>query len=254
MARLNQLIVIRENLISTGLYTTAPTPDIVGAPYAFLLPRYILYFIYEKGCILRQDICLIFLHVLTKRGNKMKILKTATMLLASTVLSYSALAAESNRTVIGDVEMPEVQNSKAFDEIKKRLGKWEGKMTQYLTGDVFDVSYEWKLTSGGNTIAETIIEDGVEMLTTYSDKDGELVIKHYCALGTEPIFKVSQASGNVLAIELDNRSDFNPEVQSFVTDMKWTTDPANPNTMIFENSVHLDGELTNNRAELRKIN
>ena len=183
----------------------------------------------------------------------MKIFKIATMLLASTVLSYSALA-QSDRTVIGDVEMPEVQNSKAFDEIKKRLGKWEGKMTQYLTGDVFDESYEWKLTSGGNTIAETIIEDGVEMLTTYSDKDGELVIKHYCALGTEPIFKVSQASGNVLAIDLDNRSDFNPEVQSFVTDMKWTTDPDNPNIMIFENSVHLDGELTNNRAEIRKIN
>ena len=97
----------------------------------------------------------------------MKIFKIATMLLASTVLSYSALA-QSDRTVIGDVEMPEVQNSKAFDEIKKRLGKWEGKMTQYLTGDVFDVSYEWKLTSGGNTISETIIEDGVEMLTTYS--------------------------------------------------------------------------------------
>ena len=41
------------------------------------------------------------------------------------MLSYSALA-QSDRTVIGDVEMPEVQNSKAFDEIKKRLGKWEG--------------------------------------------------------------------------------------------------------------------------------
>ena len=60
--------------------------------------------------------------------------------------------------------------------------------------------------------------------------------------------------GNVLAIDLDNRSDFNPEVQSFVTGMKWTTDPENPNIMIFENSVHLDGELTNNRAEIRKIN
>ena len=46
----------------------------------------------------------------------MKIFKIATMLLASTVLSYSALA-QSDRTVIGDVEMPEVQNSKAFDEI-----------------------------------------------------------------------------------------------------------------------------------------
>ena len=44
------------------------------------------------------------------------------------------------------------------------------------------------LTSGGNTITETLIEDGVQMLTTYSDDDGDLVIRHYCGLGTEPVF------------------------------------------------------------------
>ena len=49
-------------------------------------------------------------------------------------------------------------------------------MTQGLTGAVIDVSYEWKLTSGGNTITETLVEDGVEMLTTYSDDNGELVV------------------------------------------------------------------------------
>ena len=43
--------------------------------------------------------------------------------------------------------MPEVQNSKAFNQVKKKLGKWEGKMTQGLTGAVYDVSYEFKLTS-----------------------------------------------------------------------------------------------------------
>ena len=34
-------------------------------------------------------------------------------------------------------------------------------MTQGLTGAVFDVSYEFRLTSGGNTITETLVEDGV---------------------------------------------------------------------------------------------
>ena len=183
----------------------------------------------------------------------MKILKKPIILLTSILTCYSAISAETNKTVIGDVEMPEVQNSKAFNEVKKKLGKWEGKMTQY-TGKVFDVSYEWKLTSGGNTITETIVEDGVEMLTTYSDKDGELVIKHYCALGTEPIFKVSQASENVLAIVFDkSRSDLQAERHSFVDSMKWTMDAEDSNSMKFENTVNLDGEQIKNKAELRRI-
>jgi hypothetical protein len=34
--------------------------------------------------------------------------------------------------------------------------------------------------------------------------------------------------------------------------MKWTMDANDPNAMVFENSVLLDGEVTNNRAELRR--
>ena len=74
--------------------------------------------------------------------------------------------------------MPEIQSSKAFNQVKKKLGKWEGEMTQGLTGAVYDVSYVFELTSGGNTVTETIIEDGIQMLTTYSDNDGDLVIQH----------------------------------------------------------------------------
>ena len=200
-----------------------------------------------------MEICLNVCVPITKKAYEMKILKKPIILLTSILTCYSAISAETNKTVIGDVEMPEVQNSKAFNEVKKKLGKWEGKMTQY-TGKVFDVSYEWKLTSGGNTITETIVEDGVEMLTTYSDKDGELVIKHYCALGTEPIFKVSQTSENVLAIVFDkSRSDLHAEHHSFVDSMKWTMDAEDSNSMKFENTVNLDGEQTKNKAELRRI-
>ena len=182
----------------------------------------------------------------------MNLIRT-TLVTTTLFMSLSIFTAHHESISIGDVEMNEVEHSEAFKQMSKMIGKWEGKLTQY-TGSVIDTSSEFRMVSGGNTITESLVEDGVEMLTTYTDQNGKLVVKHYCALGTEPIFKVSQASGNVLAIDLDNRSDFNPEVQSFVTDMKWTTDPENPNIMIFENSVHLDGELTNNRAEIRKIN
>ena len=100
-------------------------------------------------------------------------------LMAGVLTAVSAHAADEP-VVIGEVTMPAVESSAAFKQVEKKLGKWEGKMTQGLTGAVIDVSYEWKLTSGGNTITETLVEDGVEMLTTYSDDNGELVVKHYC--------------------------------------------------------------------------
>ena len=92
-------------------------------------------------------------------------LRNITMTLGALLLIASqSISAEP--VTIGDVEMGNDSKSKAFEQVKKKLGKWEGTMTQGLTGALFDVSYEFKLTSGGNTITETLVEDGVEILDT----------------------------------------------------------------------------------------
>ena len=64
------------------------------------------------------------------------------------------------------------KNIAALEQIKKKLGKWKGAMIQGLNGAVVNVFYGFALTSGKNTITETLAEDGVQMITTYSD-DGE---------------------------------------------------------------------------------
>lgn len=174
-------------------------------------------------------------------------------LLAALMAALSAHAADEP-VVIGEVTMPAVQSSAAFKQVKKKLGKWEGKMTQGLTGAVIDVSYEWRLTSGGNTITETLVEDGVEMLTTYSDDNGQLVVKHYCALGTQPVFSVSSVSDTELSLALDeSANDLHAEHESFVTSMKWTMQNDNNDSMLFTNTVMLNGELTENSALLTKV-
>ena len=174
-------------------------------------------------------------------------------LLAALMAALPAHAADEP-VVIGEVTMPAVQSSAAFKQVKKKLGKWEGKMTQGLTGAVIDVSYEWRLTSGGNTITETLVEDGVEMLTTYSDDNGQLVVKHYCALGTQPVFSVSSVSDTELALALDeSANDLHAEHESFVTSMKWTMQNDNNDSMLFTNTVMLNGELTENSALLTKV-
>ena len=173
-------------------------------------------------------------------------------LMAGVLTAVSAHAADEP-VVIGEVTMPAVESSAAFKQVEKKLGKWEGRMTQGLTGAVIDVSYEWKLTSGGNTITETLVEDGVEMLTTYSDDNGELVAKHYCALGTQPVFSVSSVSDTELALALDeSANDLHAEHESFVTSMKWTMQDDD-GSMLFTNTVMLNGELTENSALLTRI-
>tara|TARA_B100001057_G_C22829080_1_gene942621 strand:+ start:54 stop:596 length:543 start_codon:yes stop_codon:yes gene_type:complete len=153
---------------------------------------------------------------------------------------------------IGNVEMADDVKSQAFEQVRKKLGKWKGKMVQGIDGTVIDVSYEFAITSGGNTITETLLEDGVQMLTTYSDDNGQLVVRHYCGLGTEPVFMVDQISDNLFSIKLDKfKSDLHSEHESFVTNMKWTMN--SDDSITFENIVMLDGSPTRNKAELERV-
>ena len=72
-----------------------------------------------------------------------------TLVLASTLYSQN--------TTIGDVDMGETRNSEAFNQVKKLLGKWEGKLYQQ-SGAVVDTYSEFRLVSNGNSIVETLIE------------------------------------------------------------------------------------------------
>tara|TARA_B100000579_G_scaffold99044_1_gene78585 strand:- start:61 stop:603 length:543 start_codon:yes stop_codon:yes gene_type:complete len=171
-------------------------------------------------------------------------------LIIATFVSLQIVSADPIK--IGNVEMADDTKSQAFEQVRKKLGKWEGKMIQGIDGTVIDVSYEFAVTSGGNTITETLIEDGVQMLTTYSDDDGQLVIKHYCGLGTEPVFQVDQLSSNLLSIKLDKyKSNLHAKHESFVTNMKWVMNSSD--SVTFENIVMLDGEPTRNVAELKRV-
>ena len=91
-------------------------------------------------------------------------------------------------------------------------------------------------------------------LTTYSDKNGELVVQHYCALGTEPIFRVSSVSESELSLALDeSASDLHAEHENFVTSMQWAMQGANGDSMLFTNTIMLDGQMTENTALLTRV-
>ena len=168
-------------------------------------------------------------------------------LLISTISTYT----NAEETYIGDVSMGAVEHSAAFTQMKRMLGEWKGKLYQQ-SGAVVDTYSKFRLVSNGNSIVETLIEDGVEMFTTYSDKDGKLVIKHYCALGTEPMFTVASMDKNSIQLKSDPRPGYHPEHHNYVKTMGWTFNDENE--VRVDATLHLDGELQVQHSKIKRIN
>jgi hypothetical protein len=139
-----------------------------------------------------------------------------------------------------------------FEFFKNMVGKWEGQLSR-STGEVVTTRSEFRLVSDGNTIVETLVEDGMEMLTTYSEKDGELIVKHYCSLGTEPIFSSSKSSLSSVALTLDPATGYKAGQHDFVSSMNYQADAADKDTIIQTSTASVEGMEQSNRAVLRRV-
>jgi hypothetical protein len=144
------------------------------------------------------------------------------------------------------------QESEAFNQMKKMLGTWEGSIS-VSDGTVLETTSEFKLISGGSTIIENVVEDGVEMATTYSDKDGELVVKHYCALGTEPIFEALSVSRSGLSLTLISNTGYTEGQDDFVTSITYQNMQSNPDSVIVLSTVSQQAGAVSRRAMLSRV-
>ena len=94
------------------------------------------------------------------------------------------------------------------------------------------------------------------MLTTYSDnKDGELVVKHYCSLGTQPVFRVSQVTSDIVEVSLDaSQGGYHPKHHSYVNSMKWTVNAEDGNAAVVDSTLYLDGDLVEQQSVISRVN
>ena len=176
-------------------------------------------------------------------------IKTLVICLVSSAISFSCY---SQSNAIGTVALPDSDSGDAFNHVKKMLGTWRGKLTQ-ASGNVVEQYSEFYLVSGGNTIYERIIEDGVEMHTTYTDVDGKLLVRHYCALGTQPEFEVDGLTEKKLSVKLASEVDYNPANNNFVNSMAWTFTDEDSSSVIVDSSVFVNGELQLQQAVIDRI-
>jgi hypothetical protein len=176
----------------------------------------------------------------------LKMVSTAFMIVVSTSV-YSQI------NQIGNTDLGAVTHSETFLQVMKMVGDWEGKLHQ-PDGTIVDTSTSFKLTSNGNTVVETLVEDGVEMITTYSDKDGELVVKHYCALGTEPMFTAASVDSTSLNLVSDPTPGYDASTENFVESMKWTLDSEKPSEYRVDSAINMDGEVITQYSLFQRVN
>ena len=144
------------------------------------------------------------------------------------------------------------EHHSAFDKMEQMVRTWEGKLT-WVTGEGVDTRSEFRLIASGNTMVETLIDDGVEMLTTYTENDGDVVLKHYCSLGTEPEFRVASESEDQVALKLIPNSGYHAEHHSFVAAMTYNLGAANEGSVVVDSIILNQSAAEGGSAVIRRV-
>jgi len=174
------------------------------------------------------------------------------------IIKLVLIAILSQITVIGQegslqAELPEIKTSKAFKQLEKVAGKWKGKMTQ-SDGKIITVETEYKVIANGSAISQKLIEDGLEMLTIFNDKNGTLAATHYCVLGNQPTLILSNHTKTSLSFDFDPICGLKAGKDKFFNKHKITYDPKNSDVMIQTGTViNEDKSVTTSRTELKRV-
>lgn len=176
----------------------------------------------------------------------MKIIK---IILIAALSQITAICQEGSL----QAELPEIKTSKAFKQLEKIAGKWAGTMKQ-SDGKVITVETEYKVIANGSAISQKLIEDGLEMLTIFNDKNGTLGATHYCVLGNQPTLALSGSTKTSLSFDFDPICGLKAGKDRFFNKHKITYDPKKPNIMIQTGTViNLDKTVLTSRTELKRV-
>ncbi len=96
-----------------------------------------------------------------------------------------------------EMELPPYKGSQPFESMKSLAGHWEG--AKVSDGKEEPVKVEYKVTSNGSTIVETLFPGTkYEMISVYHEKGGKLSMTHYCSIGNQPQMDLVKAAGKDL--------------------------------------------------------
>ena len=102
--------------------------------------------------------------------------------------------------------------SPEFEQLKTLAGTWKG-TSKMEGGEEKEATIEYKVTSGGSAVVETLFPGTAEeMISVYhDDANGKLSMTHYCALGNQPQLDLKKAEGGHYVLSLSPSSSLSSE-------------------------------------------
>lgn len=126
--------------------------------------------------------------------------RIANLILLTTAYSYPVPLAGENHE-------GEYKGSANSQRLKQIVGVWEGSTSMGEGKGDQKVNVEYRLTSGGTVIVETLFPGTPhEMVSVYYDVDRRLEMTHYCALGNRPRTALKKSDDKNMTFELISNS------------------------------------------------
>ena len=162
-----------------------------------------------------------------------------------TILIFSSSAQQD--------DLPTIKTSEGFKQLQQVVGKWKGKLTRE-DGTVVEIESEFRVTSNVSAIVERSVEDGTEMFTMYHDKNGQLTVTHYCALGNAPSFALSKKDKKTLSFAFDPSCGLKAGKDKFVNSWEISYDTEQPDQLqSYYKTIEKDKSIVSSSAKLTRI-
>ncbi|MFN0128460.1 MAG: hypothetical protein ACKV19_17435 [Verrucomicrobiales bacterium] len=115
-------------------------------------------------------------------------------------------------------EMPPYRGSAGFERLKSLVGEWEAN-----SPTMGKMKTEFRLIAGDSVIEERFAEGTpMEMLSTYHDVNGQLMMTHYCMLRNQPRMKLTKRTADSLTFELAPTPGLNPATDTHMHGATYT--------------------------------
>lgn len=132
-------------------------------------------------------------------------MKTNLLLITLSLLSpvLAAFAGEPSKPYTGSAE---------FEKLKTLAGSWQASVD--MGQGPMTVKTQYRVISGGSAVEERMFPDTPkEMVTLYHEKDGKVVLTHYCMLCNRPSMTLVKSDDKSLTFDLAKDCDIKADTE-----------------------------------------
>ncbi len=162
------------------------------------------------------------------------------------ILSGSIYVAAEQKQEMPDYMKP-YTGSAEFEQIKSLAGTWSGTGVMHGKEEQFTVTYE--TSAGGSVVVEKSFPGTpMEMISIYSEKDGQVVMTHYCMLKNQPELALKNSGDGTLEFVLIGGANMDASKDMHMHSLKLTI--KDDDTIVQEWTPYAGGEAQKDATTL----